>query len=374
MKVIHIITGLENGGAEGVLYRLVTQDTTNHHIVISLTDMGKYGNLLSSSKIKVYCINMKKRGMLLCLYSLYRIIKEIQPNVVQTWMYHADLIGGIVARIAGVKKIYWNIRHSTIDSGHTRKSTVLIAKLNAYLSYIIPNKIICCAYSALEVHSNLGYKSNIMKVIPNGYDFSQFNIDQDYRNKFRQEIGVDSNVFLIGMVARFNPQKDHKNLLEAFEAFSKDKIKGNIKLILVGDGINQENKVLVNLINKLDLVEDVILLGPRNDINRVMNGLDIHVLSSYAGEGFPNVVAEAMACGTPCIVTDVGDSKLIVDKCGWIIPPSSSQALFNAMKCALLEFDDCKAWEIKKNKNSEFVKSKFSIDEIVSFYNSEWAE
>lgn len=374
MKVIHIITGLENGGAEGVLYRLVTQDTTNHHIVISLTDMGKYGNLLSSSKIKVYCINMKKRGMLLCLYSLYRIIKEIQPNVVQTWMYHADLIGGIVARIAGVKKIYWNIRHSTIDSGHTRKSTVLIAKLNAYLSYIIPNKIICCAYSALEVHSNLGYKSNIMKVIPNGYDFSQFNIDQDYRNKFRQEIGVDSNVFLIGMVARFNPQKDHKNLLEAFEAFSKDKVKGNIKLILVGDGINQENKVLVNLINKLDLVEDVILLGPRNDINRVMNGLDIHVLSSYAGEGFPNVVAEAMACGTPCIVTDVGDSKLIVDKCGWIIPPSSSQALFNAMKCALLEFDDCKAWEIKKNKNSEFVKSKFSIDEIVSFYNSEWVE
>lgn len=372
MKVIHIITGLENGGAEGVLYRLVTQDTTNHHIVISLTDMGKYGNLLSSSKIKVYCINMKKRGMLLCLYSLYRIIKEIQPNVVQTWMYHADLIGGIVARIAGVKKIYWNIRHSTIDSGHTRKSTVLIAKLNAYLSYIIPNKIICCAYSALEVHSNLGYKSNIMKVIPNGYDFSQFNIDQDYRNKFRQEIGVDSNVFLIGMVARFNPQKDHKNLLEAFEAFSKDKVKGNIKLILVGDGINQENKVLVNLINKLDLVEDVILSGPRNDINRVMNGLDIHVLSSYAGEGFPNVVAEAMACGTPCIVTDVGDSKYIVGECGKVINPKSPNELKESLEYFLMLRKNPEDWDILCKKNHYMTVVDYGIDSMVFNYTYLW--
>lgn len=372
MKIVHVITGLEDGGAEGVLFRLVANDNSNHHVVISLTDMGKYGDLLSNLHIEIYCVDMKQNYLIFSLYNLYKLMRKLQPDVVQTWMYHADLIGGLVAKICKVKKIFWNIRHSTIDSGHTRKSTVLIAKINAYFSRFLPNKIVCCAQSALDIHKNIGYKSSIMTVIPNGYDFHNFNINQKYREEFRKDFCIERDDFLIGMVARYNPQKDHKNLLKAFRLLLNTNKCNKIKLMLIGSSINTKNQELVSIIECLDLSKNVVLLGPRDDINIVMNGLDLHVLSSYAGEGFPNVIAEAMACGTPCISTDVGDAKYIVENCGWIVEPRSHLELKNSMENCLKIYENDKEWSNLCISAHKQIINNYDITSMISKYNNVW--
>src|SRR5690625_3333692 len=175
MKVLHIITGLNDGGAEGVLYRLCTNDNRYEHVVIALLGPGKYGPMLQKQGIPVYCLNLKRGSITLAaLRKLYKILKQERPNVVQTWMYHGDLIGGLVARMAGIKKIYWNIRHSTLEKGKSAQSTIYIAKASAILSRWIPRKIICCARSALEIHAELGYARDKMLVIGNGYEIDRF--------------------------------------------------------------------------------------------------------------------------------------------------------------------------------------------------------
>ena len=169
-KVCHIITGLNNGGAEGVLFRLCAFDASNTHIVISLMDEGKYGPLLRDAGITVYSLNMRAGKVSLGgLIKLYKLLRLLRPDVVQTWMYHADLIGGLVAKVAGVKSVFWNVRHSTLEPGKSKRSTILVAKTSAYLSSWVPNRIVYCAHSAQAVHEAIGYKVGKAVVIANGY-------------------------------------------------------------------------------------------------------------------------------------------------------------------------------------------------------------
>ena len=308
MKIVHIITGLNNGGAEGVLYRLVTYDQANEHIVISMMDAGKYGPLLLEKGLDLYCLNMSAGKVSpKSTLKLYKLIKTINPDIVQTWMYHADFIGGLAAKAAGVKKIFWNLRHSNFDSNHTKSSTIKIAKLNAKLSTIIPKRIISCAQGGVKAHADLGYNKKKIVVIGNGYDLSTFKIDDDSRDLIRNELNLGQKP-VIGMVGRYDPQKNHKGLIEALK-FVKEKGYA-FDLVLIGRDLNDKNEILLEQIKKAGLYDETFLLGQRNDIPSIMNALDIHVLSSSYGEGFPNVIAEAMACGTPCIATDVGDSRV----------------------------------------------------------------
>ena len=144
------------------------------------------------------------------------------------------------------------------------------------------------------------------------------------------KISKNKKIPLLGSVARFHPQKDHKNLFQALNLLKINKI--FFKCVLVGHKINAKNKLLIKMIKKFNLSKEVILLGPKRNINQIMNVIDIHILASEYGEAFPNVVAEAMACGTPCVVTDVGDSSLIVGKTGWIVRPSDSKGLAYSIK------------------------------------------
>ena len=140
-NIVHIITGLSDGGAEAVLYRLCTNDSNAKHTVISLMGMGKYGSLLEQAGIEVYCLNMPAgRVTISGLRRLYSLLKQLKPDAVQTWMYHADLIGGVAARMAGIKNVYWNIRHTTLEKGKSKKSTIYIAKICAFLSRWVPKK------------------------------------------------------------------------------------------------------------------------------------------------------------------------------------------------------------------------------------------
>lgn len=372
-KVIHIITGLNNGGAEAVLYRLCTSDKKCEYIVISLMDEGKYGPLLENSGIKVYCLNMPQGKVTINgLWKLFKITREQKPDIVQTWMYHGDFIGGIAAKLAGAKNIFWNVRNSTLESGKSKRSTIVITKICAFFSKFIPKKIIYCAKKAKEVHEAIGYEKDKTVIINNGYDLKKFYFDENKRKDFRSEIGIKDDENLIGMVARFDPQKDHLNLINAMRLVKKEGF--DFKLILVGKDMDKNNQTILENIKKNQLINDTILLGQQSDIPMVMNGLDLHILSSSA-EAFPNVVAEAMACETPCVATDVGDAKLIVGKTGWIVPPKNSKSLADAIIEALKEKQNYpKKWLERKKACRDRIVENFSIEKMIENYHRVWFE
>ncbi|WP_417435987.1 glycosyltransferase family 4 protein [Idiomarina abyssalis] len=366
--VVHIITGLENGGAEGVLFRLCTNDTVYQHSVISLTSEGKFGLLLRQNEVRVITLDMK--GMinsLMKLYNLHKALKTLSPDVVQTWMYHADLLGGIIAKLSGVKNINWNVRHSNLSRAHNSLSTILVAKSCAWLSRFIPNSIVCCAEQARITHEALGYDSRKTVVIPNGYDFSER--DKTNSISIKKELSLAKSTPLIGMVARYNPQKNHAALLRAFSLIEHD----DAHLVLVGPNITEANEELVTLIRSLNISKRVHLLGERTDIPSLMSELDLHVLSSSSGEGFPNVVAEAMASGTPCVVTDVGDASFIVGNLGWVVEPGNEYALSEAIQMALSQKESRPAqWNQRKIDSAQSVRQRFSIEKMILAYHKVW--
>lgn len=371
MKVLHIITGLNNGGAEGVLTRLCLHSKNVTHEVISLMDEGKYGPILESAGVKVHCLGMNPgKPSIFKFFKLIQLIRQTQPDAVQTWMYHADLLGGLAAKFAGVKSIFWGIRHSTLEKDKAKRSTILIAKACARLSFWVPKKIICCAHKALEVHAALGYKKQKLLVIPNGYDLTKLKPNQQLGCDLRKELDISENEFLIGKVGRFDPFKDHSNLLNALAIIKKQNI--HFRCLLVGKDLTQENLPLVEQIAGLGLTDNVILAGQRSDIPAVMNALDLHVLSS-SSEAFPNVLAEAMACGTPCVTTDVGDAMEIVGDASVVCPPRNSLELSKLIQNMFAEWSEhSDAWHQRQVNSVKRIEENYSVQSMVNAYENQW--
>jgi glycosyltransferase involved in cell wall biosynthesis len=368
MKILHIITSLENGGAEGALYRLVIGDRRNAHEVVSLMDEGTYGPRLADAGVPVHALDMPRgRVKLRGLLKLYRLIRAIRPDVVQTWMYHADLVGGVTARVAGAKRIVWSIR-GPFDRARTSLSTRLTIKSCALLSRWIPCAIICNSEYASRVHVAVGYDSEKLVDIPNGYLLDRFRPDANARQSLRDEFGLARDSLLIGMVARFDPYKDHENLFAALAACRES---CRLNCLLVGPGMTRENPDVVRLVERFGLADSVRLLGPRDDVARIMAGLDFHVLSS-AAESFPNVLAEAMACGTPCVTTAVGDAPVIVADTGWLVRPSDSQALKDAIVQASHAMSDDEHWQSRRESCRARVLNNYSLERMIASYSDVW--
>lgn len=332
---------------------------------------GKYGSMLEVVGIELHCLNMQQgRVSLTGLWRLFKLLRMHKPDVVQTWMYHADLIGGVVTKLAGVNNIFWNVRHTNLEQGKSKRSTIWVSKVCAVISGWVPRKIIYCAHKAKAVHEAIGYKKGKAEIIANGFDVAQFCIDSFSRATFRSELGLNDDIGLIGMVGRYDLQKDHANLIKALCLVKKANY--NFKLVLIGRDLNTKNQTLLNHIRDNRLTNNVFLLDQRTDIPAVMNGLDLHVLSSI-GEAFPNVVAEAMACGTPCVVTDVGDAALIVGESGWIIPPKEPQSLANSIMQALQEKQiNQQAWLLRKNACRNRIVDNFSMEKMIEGYRRVW--
>lgn len=369
LVVVHIITGLNDGGAEAVLLRLCAHDTDNQYHVISLMSDGKYGPLLREVGATVTCLNIPQgRVTLGGLWRLWCVLRSKKPDVVQTWMYHADLIGGVMARIAGVKRVFWNIRNTTPDANHTTKSTILVVRLCARLSSWVPEAIACCAQRSLEGHRDLGYAADKLLVIPNGYDLSRFAVNVAARDRLRAEWGVDG-CFVLGMVGRFDPLKDHKNFLSALAQLKQHGVP--FYAVLVGRGLDASNVQLAAWLAELGVAGNVRLLGQRTDIPDVMNALDVHVLSSF-GEAFPNVLAEAMACGTPVVTTDVGDAAMIAGDTGWVVPAKNATALAGALIQVQAAMADDSSWQARRVAARQRVQVNFSLSRMVASYNALW--
>lgn len=332
IKITHIITGLAPHGAERMLYKLVSAMDSAHfeNQVISLTDPGTMGAEIQALGVRVRALGMR-RGLPnpLYLFRLARWLGESRPQVIQTWMYHADLMGGLAAQMVGRAPVVWGVHHNDLGLRQNKRLTIGTAHTCARLSRWLATRIVCCSQASQRMHTELGYAAEKMEVIPNGFDLQEFRPDVGARLSLRRELGVPAETLLIGMAARFHPQKDHHNFVQAAALLHAQL--PEIHLLLCGDGVTWENPTLAAWVDAAGIRACCHLLGARQDMPRVFAAMDI-ATSSSLGESFPMAVGEAMACGIPCVVTDVGDSALIVGDTGKVVPRKNPEALAHAWR------------------------------------------
>ncbi len=370
MKVLHIITGLGMGGAEMMLSKLIMATQTDlEHVVISLTNSGMIGEQIKNAGIPVISLDMSSLvSGLKGTTKLASEIRKAQPDVIQTWMYHADLIGGIVARMIGFKNIIWNIRNSDLDPNKTKYHTRLTVNVCGVISRFIPKKIISNSTRSAELHQQKGYKKEKFIIIPNGFDLNKFKIAEN--RDVRRSLGVNKESFLIGFIARFDPQKDHKGFVAAAKLLA-EKYK-NVCFALCGAQMDEKNKTLNQWIDAAGLTNSFELLGLRTDVDQITSELDLATMSSAYGEAFPNVIGEAMACGVPCVVTDVGDSAWIVGETGLVVLPNDPQALADAWESILL-MDPQQRLKLGLQARKR-IEENFSIENIAKQYTNLYQE
>lgn len=371
LSIVHIATSLLSGGAEAVLYRLCTAPGQHvRHRVISLRGFDFYGPRLQASGVSVDALGMS-RGRLSPsgLYRLRQLILKYRPDVIQTWMYHGDLVGALAARGLDIP-IVWGLRNSNLEVGRTSLATRMVVRLLAGISHRMPRRIASCSQEAARIHTALGYPAKRFAIIPNGYDCSSFAVDAGLRQKVRAEFRIDPDAPVLGMAARWDPQKDHANLLAALAILARTV--PAVRCLLFGHGMVGDNPELQALIQRFGLKDQIVLLGLRQDVPAVMNSLDLHVLSSAYGEAFPNVLAESMACGVPCVTTQVGDAALIVGDTGWVVPPGDAEALAEAIAQALRARQDVEAWQGRQFRCRDRIVREFSLERMVRSYHGLW--
>lgn len=373
MKIVHIITGLNTGGAEVMLRELLRHSPRPEFDsqVISLTDIGSVGKSIQQLGFKVSSLGMRPQlpdpG---ALWRLSRRLKRIRPDVVQTWLYHGDVLGGLAARLAGIEALAWGIHISWLDAPQSKKSTLVTVKAGAYLSRFVPKTIVCCAQSALEMHERIGYDARKLRVIPNGFDLREFKPDQDARDAVRSELELPREALLVGLIGRFHPQKDHENFIRAAEILAQSQSAAHF--VLIGAGIQWSNGELSDSIENTGLKARFHLLGRRDDIARLSASLDVLALSSSYGEAFPLVVGQAMACEVPCAVTNVGDSADLVGDTGRVVPSSDPGALAGAIRELLdLGLEGRRALGQRARRR---IEERFSIESVAARYHEVYWE
>ena len=369
IKLLHIITGLSTGGAEMMLYKLLSRLDRERFepSVISLMDSGTIGDRIEALGIPVYTLGMKQGGMPTpaAIGRLIRTVRQLKPDLIQGWMYHGNLAAQFASLFSSHKiPVLWSIHNSLYSLAFEKKITQAIIRFSSIIS-LYTNQIVFVSKNSKLHHEALGYFSENSCIIPNGFDTSLFKPSIEARRTIRAELGLPEDSFLIGLIARYHPMKDHANFLQAAALLLKDY--PNVQFILAGNGVDEKNPTLCQLIHELGIAERIHLLGERQDIPRLTAALDLASSSSYT-EAFPNVIGEAMSCGVPCAVTDVGDSAWIVGNVGRAVPPRDSGALANAWK-ELIELDTEGRKALGKAARVRIIES-FSLNSVVARYES----
>jgi glycosyltransferase involved in cell wall biosynthesis len=365
IRICHLITGLDTGGAERSLVNLVTAMNRSEfeNEVISLLKPGPMAQALVQAGIPVASMEIRQhRPNPAVLLSLIRHLRAKRPGILQTWLYHADFFGTAAAFVARPEHLLWNVRSSEIDQPGIPRSTRYLARLLAMLSRR-PDAIIVNSQNGKRYHDRIGYRPRQWISIPNGVDLERFRPRRDERSMLRNRVGLPTDAAVIGLVARDHPMKDVATFLRAASLFQQDH--ANIKFVLCGDGFVWDNPSLSRLIRSLDLEAHVVLLGARPDIELIYPTLDALTLCSIYGEGFPNVLCEAMACDVPCIATDIGDSAEIIGDSGLIVPFREPRALAQAWH-RLLENGSA----IRLGGARSRIAARYSLQRMCALYES----
>jgi glycosyltransferase involved in cell wall biosynthesis len=284
------------------------------------------------------------------------VVRRESPQIVQTWLHHADLLG-LTSKIVARTPVVWNIRNSF----HLGLSS-WVTKVCALLSWV-PATIVVNSNAGRQLYGRLGYRPRRWQLISNGFDLQVMRPDPVARKAVRVSLGVPAAAPLIGLVARLDPLKDHNTFLRAAGLLARTD--PTVHFLLIGNGVVSSEPTLSGLVRQEGLEKRTYLLGERCDIPRLTAALDIASLSSYA-EGFPNVVGEAMACGVPCVVTDVGDCRVIVGETGVVVPSRDPRALADGWR-SLLRMDD-EARRRLGEAARQRVEHYYSLRQIVEQY------
>lgn len=363
IKVLHLISSLNTGGAQRMLCKLVacSDQTRFRHVVVSLVEPGPVGKTIADLGIPVHHLAMR-RGVPdpRAVARLLAMLRREAPDVLQTWMYHADLVGFLAAAPLRMP-IAWNIRGSLHENPGLGISAVikLCARVSRFPAVVVTN-----SGAAKMQLTELGYLPKRWVLIPNGFDLGEFIPDSLARQAVRRELDLPAEALLIGLVARFHPQKDHRTFLKAASLLGRRW--PDLHFVLVGRDVTASNTTLQEWIAAEGLGDCVHLLGERTDIPCLTASLDIATCSSAFGEGFPNVIGEAMSCGVPCVVTNVSDLADIIADTGLVVPPKDAEALAAAWN-QLLELDPEGRREMG-GRARDRVGSHYSLDLVVRQY------
>lgn len=363
IRIVHVISGLGAGGAETMLYRLLSvlgNDANQEHLIITLTpgcnfDFDRIG-------VKVAVVDLKKLGIM-GLLALRRVVHAARPDIVQGWMYHGNLAATLSAP-AGVP-VVWGIHHSLHDLCHEKRSIRVLVMLGRWLSrYSRTRRIVYVSEASRAHHINYGYSSEKALVIPNGFDCHDFRPDPMLRSGTRHRLGMESQHLLVGSFGRFHPVKDHETLICAFAQVAK-RIP-TARLVLAGSGITDSNDKLASLLEVNGVADKVLLLGLCDDMPALYNALDLYVLSSRS-ESFPNVLGESCAVGVQCVTTDVGDAARIIEGTGRVVTSGDACALAHEIE-SLLEQPPVQRIAAGARARTHIVKH-FSLAVAVAAYN-----
>ncbi len=363
---MHIIVGLDVGGAELMLKRLVLHSQKNNkfqHSVISLMGIGTIGPILQDQGIMVYSLGMNSAASLPKTFLRLRaLLKDIQPSVVQTWMYHADFLGGLAAKSLNIERIIWGIRTTDVSQGSS-KVTVHLSKLCAKLSYYVPSSIVSVAHASKQYHVNIGYDEAKMRVIHNGYDLEALYSTKEDGLEVREQVNLSHDDIVIGSIGRFHSEKNQKLFVDVAAILVKKNPDLNLKFMMVGKDNDAENKELISWIKEYNLSDNFRLLGQRDDVPKCLQAMNILCLHSKT-EGFPNVLVEAMILKTFVVSTDVGEVSNLI--------PSDQITSLDKVDYSkkLQEFLDSGYFLNEENLNSlkECSIAKYSISNIVLQY------
>jgi len=371
MLIVHLITGLQPNGAENQLQQLVLASDNRRfrHVVISLLEGGQIASELKAAGIEVYSLGMKGGSPSpVGMVRLIRLLRRYKPEVLHCWLYHACLMGLLGAQWSSISRVIWGLRSANAGLRGYSLSTRAVVRLCAKLS-TLPDAVVANSQTSRTVHQNWGYDRARMRVIPNGVDIQLFFPDPEARKAVREELGLGRDTVLIGLFARYSPMKDHETFLRA--AGLVHVRYPDVRFLMAGERITADNEPLSRLVRENALQRVVYLLGPRRDLPRLTAALEILCLSSWS-ESFPNVVVEAMACAVPCIVTDVGDTRLIVGDTGRVVPSRDPVALAEAI--GVLIAMDAAEREALGQKARERVLAQFTLQKTVSAYENIYEE
>jgi glycosyltransferase involved in cell wall biosynthesis len=374
VKLLHAITGLQIGGAENMLLRLLEAGEREKFAAAVLAlmdpDKARFGSVapkISALGVPIATLDMARGSpMPAHVWRLCRTMRAINPDVVQGWMYHGNLAATVGSwSLPEPPPVVWNVRHSVHDLALEKPLTRLIIRLSARLSRL-PRAIIYNSRVSAAQHQKLGFEAGRSVVIANGFDTARFKSRLGAKERLCQELGIDPGCTVIGMIARNHPMKDPGNLLRAGASLRAG---GRaVHLVMVGTDMIAAHRELSAAVREVGLEAQVSLLGERDDIPAVVAGFDIATLPSAWGEGFPNVLGEAMASGVPCVATDVGDSTWVVGPHGLIVPPRQSEALANALG-RLIDLGPEARRQLGLGGRARIVQH-FSIHEVVRQYEA----
>ncbi len=359
-NIFFLIRSLNIGGTERQLIELV-KGLDSNHFDITVGLFYNEGALIEEIKSMpwIHVVSLNKSGrwdIIRFVLRFIKLLKSLQPDILYSFLPDANIAGLIAGRLSGVKRVVWGVRASNMDVSRYDWLARTSLRLSAFLSKF-PDAIIVNSHAGKEFHRGIGYSTNRMMVIPNGICTDRFKPDYSAGLKVRDEWGIDEETITIGLIGRFDPMKDHATFLRAVKIFNQEGC--SVRFVCIGDGKGPCKSEIHSLCRTLGLNGSLIWAGEMEDMPSVYNAIDI-VTSSSISEGFPNVIGEAMACGVHCVVTDVGDSAIIVGETGVIVNPEDPQALADGWASMLKRLND-KSYLIKKMARAR----------IVSHYNSE---